>query len=139
MKNIVKQLEFAMILGFRTPLTPLWCRYMIAVATLLLYVSGCLALLSQHWLKQIDVPTLLLMLYVAVWSYVVGIFGVILMPVCLLICDRQSTDPRPHNIPVTLVQMTAPGLHDNHFAECPGSIPIESKCSEERKDFREVA
>ena len=136
MKNIVKQLEFAMIPGFRTPL---WIRYMVAVATVLLYVSGCLVLLSQHWLGQIDVPTLLLMVYVAAWSYVVGILVVILMPVCWLICGRQSADPRPHNIPVTLVQMTAPGLHDNHFAECPGSVTIESKCSEERKDFREVA
>jgi hypothetical protein len=112
---------------------------MVAVASVLLYVSGCLVLLSQHWLGQIDVPTLLLMIYVAAWSYAGGILVVILMPVCWLICDRQSTAPRPHNIPGSLVRMTASGLHDNHFAECPGSILIESKCSEERKDFREVA
>jgi hypothetical protein len=56
-----------------------------AVVLLLLLSAGGLALLAQQAREQANVVTVLLALYLASWSYVLGIVGLVLLPVLELI------------------------------------------------------
>ena len=54
-------------------------------AVLLLLSAGGLALLAQHAREQTNVVTVLLALHLASWSYVLGVVGLVLVPVLELI------------------------------------------------------
>jgi hypothetical protein len=56
-----------------------------SAAVLLLLSAGGLTLLAQHAREQSDVVTVLLALHLAAWSYVLGIVGLVLLPVLELI------------------------------------------------------
>lgn len=56
-----------------------------SAAVLLLLSAGGLTLLAQHALEQGNVASVLLALHLASWSYVLGIVGLVLVPVLELI------------------------------------------------------
>jgi hypothetical protein len=65
-----------------------------SAAVLLLLSAGGLTLLAQHAREQGNVVTVLLALHLAAWSYVLGIVGLVLLPVLELIAWlRMSVKP----------------------------------------------
>lgn len=60
------------------------------VSILLLVAAGGLALFAEQAREQAGVATLLLALFLASWSYVLGIVGLILFPVSWLVASRMQ-------------------------------------------------
>ena len=102
------------------------------ISVLLLLAAGGLALFGEQAREQASVPTLLLALFIASWSYALGIVGLVFLPVLWLVASRMRLKPaamiKLNRTPETRV------LETDQFSEPDATIDGANRLIRHRRD-----
>jgi len=115
-------------------------RWVVGSISLLLLISAvALTLFTQHALGQASAATILLALYLAAWSYVLGLLGLVLLSVWWLVGWRRMgvtraamsryspAEPRSR-------RLDKPQLEDPQFPHQGVAPVVPSRSSSDRED-----
>ena len=102
------------------------------ISVLLLLAAGGLALFGEQAREQASVPTLLLALFIASWSYALGIVGLVFLPVLWLVASRMRLKPaamiKLNRTPETRV------LETDQFSELDATIDGANRLTRHPRD-----